>query len=115
MSPLKMKAKVQAVEDHIEHEQEVLQLLKENLTIAQNRMKQQADQHCIEREIEVGDWVFLRFQPYKQMSLKQKKKDNKLEPNTMVPTRCYKELEVWLTNWSYRHLHVYIQSFMYLA
>ena len=39
MSPLKKKAKVQAMEDHIEHQQEVLQLLKENLNIAQNRMK----------------------------------------------------------------------------
>jgi hypothetical protein len=50
--------KVQAVEDHIEHQQEVLQLLKDNLAIAQNRMKQQADQHHSEREFEVGDWVF---------------------------------------------------------
>ena len=59
MSPLKRIAKFQAVEDHIEHQQEVLQLLKENLTIAQNRMKQQADQHRSEREFEVGDGVFL--------------------------------------------------------
>eukprot|EP00253_Pinus_taeda_P011542 PITA_11542 len=27
-----------------------------------------------------SDWVFLRLQPYKQMSLKQAKKDNKLSP-----------------------------------
>ena len=80
MSPLKRKAKFQVVEDQIEHQQEVLQLLKENLTIAQNSMKQQVDQHRSEREFEVGDWVFLRLQPYKQMSLKQQKKDNKLTP-----------------------------------
>jgi hypothetical protein len=43
-------------------------------------MKQKADQQCNEREFEVGDWVFLRLQPYKQMSLKQQKKGNKLEP-----------------------------------
>jgi hypothetical protein len=41
-------------------------------------MKQQADKHRSERSFEVGDWVFLRLQPYKQMSLKQAKKDNKL-------------------------------------
>jgi hypothetical protein len=41
-------------------------------------MKQQADQHRSERSFEVGDWVFLRLQPYKQMSLKQAKKDNEL-------------------------------------
>ena len=50
MSPLKIKAKVQVVGDHIEHQQEVLHLLKENLTIAQNRMKQQAYQHRSEKE-----------------------------------------------------------------
>jgi hypothetical protein len=68
------------VEDHIEHQQQVLQLLKENLTMAQNHMKQQAYQHRGERSFEVGDWVFLRLQPYKNMSLKQSKKDNKLSP-----------------------------------
>ena len=55
MSPLKRTAKVQAVEDHIEHQQEVLQLLKDNLTIAQNKMKRQAYQHHSEREFEVWD------------------------------------------------------------
>src|ERR1700733_9278804 len=40
-------------------------------------MKQQANQHHSERSFDVGDWVFLRLQPYKQMSLKQAKKDNK--------------------------------------
>jgi transposase InsO family protein len=64
-SSLKEKSKVQAVEDHIKNQQQVLQILKDNLTMAQNRMKQQADQHRSERSFEVGDWVFLRLQPYK--------------------------------------------------
>ena len=38
-SYLRENLKVQAVEDHIEHQQEVLQLLKDNLNLAQNRMK----------------------------------------------------------------------------
>ena len=37
------------VEDHIENQQEVLQLSKDNLTLVQNLMKQQEDQHHIER------------------------------------------------------------------
>ena len=44
-SSVKEKSKVQAVEDHIEHQKQVFQILKDNLTMAQNRMKQQADQH----------------------------------------------------------------------
>ena len=79
-SSLRYRSKVQAVEEHIEHQQQVLQLLKDNLTLAQNRMKQQVDQHRNERSFDVGDWVLLRLQPYKHMSLKKSKKDNKLSP-----------------------------------
>ena len=68
------------MEHHIEHQQQVLQLLKDNLVLAQNRMKQWVDQHRSEINFDVGDWVFLRLQLYKQMSLKQAKKDNKLSP-----------------------------------
>ena len=42
----------EVVEDHIEHQQRVLQLSKDNLTLVQNRMKQQEDQHHIERSSE---------------------------------------------------------------
>jgi hypothetical protein len=54
-SSLKEKYKVQAVEDHIEHQKQVLQILKDNLTMPHNRMKQQADQQRSERSFEVGD------------------------------------------------------------
>ena len=66
------------MEDHIEHQQQVIQLLKDNLTPAYNRMKQHVDQHRSEISFDVGDWVFLWLQPYKKMSLKNAKKDNKL-------------------------------------
>ena len=79
-SSLRDQSKVQVVEEHMEYQQQVLQLLKDNLTLGQNRMKEQAYQHRSERSFEVGDLVFLRLQPYKQMSLKKSKKDNKLSP-----------------------------------
>ena len=62
-SYLRENYKVQAVEDHIEHQQQVLQLLKDNLNLAQNRMKQQENQHHNEKSFYVGDWVFLWLQP----------------------------------------------------
>ena len=61
----------------MKHQQQVLQLLKDNLNIAQNQMKQQAYQHRNEQIFNVGHCMFLRIQPYKQMSLKNTKKDNK--------------------------------------
>ena len=91
-SSLREISKVQAVEDHTEHQQELLQLLKDNLNLAQNRMKQQADQNRSERSFDVGDWVFLRLQPYKQMSLKQAKKDNKLSPKYCGPYKVLKNI-----------------------
>ena len=38
-SYLKENSKIQVVEDHIEHQQQVLQLLKDDLTLPHNRMK----------------------------------------------------------------------------
>ena len=37
------------MEDHIEHQQQFIQLSKDNLTLVQNLTKQQEDQHHIER------------------------------------------------------------------
>ena len=39
-SSLRENSKVKAVEYHIEHQQQVLQLLKVNLNLAQNQMKE---------------------------------------------------------------------------
>lgn len=41
-----------------------------HLVQAQHRMKQIADHHRTEREFQVGDWVFLRLQPYKHATVR---------------------------------------------
>ena len=50
--------------------EDILRTLKENLVMAQNHMKQQADQGHSERQFAKGDQVFLWLQPYKKTSLK---------------------------------------------
>jgi hypothetical protein len=47
------------VRNQLLENQMVIQILKENLAIAHNCMKQQADQHRLEREFEEGDLVFV--------------------------------------------------------
>ena len=71
-SYLKGCSKVQAVDQLLQHSATMLAHLRENLHQAQNRMKQQVDQHRSERQFQEGDQVFLRLQPYKQTSLKDK-------------------------------------------
>ena len=71
-SYLKGCSKVQAVDQLLQHRATMLAHLRENLHQAQNRMKQHVDQHRSERQFQEGDQVFLRLQPYKQTSLKDK-------------------------------------------
>ncbi|CAD6249360.1 unnamed protein product [Miscanthus lutarioriparius] len=47
----------------------ILSLIQQHLSRAQARMKRQADKHRSERSFAVGDWVFLKLQPYVQSSL----------------------------------------------
>jgi len=61
--------KVQAVEDELKSREFILTLICKNLQDAQARMKHFADQNRTFREFEVGDWVFLRLRPYRQMSV----------------------------------------------
>ena len=63
-------SKVQAVDQTLTIRETILCTLKENLFMAQNRMKQQDDQGHSECQFVEGDQVFLRLQPYKQTSLK---------------------------------------------
>ena len=82
-------SKVDQVDKELMDRNKIIQLLKDNLTAAQARMKQQADKHQSEREFTVGDWVFLRLQPYKQTSIKVRS-SMKLSPRFFGP---YKVLE----------------------
>jgi hypothetical protein len=70
LSYLPSTSKVQAVDQTLTVRADILCTLKENLVMAQNRMKQQADQGLSERQFLEGDQVFLRLQPYKKTSLK---------------------------------------------
>jgi hypothetical protein len=69
-----INTKVQAIRNKLEEEHKIIQILKENLATTHNGMKQLTNQHRSEREFEEGDWVFVRFQPYKQFSLKKQGK-----------------------------------------
>ncbi|KAM7497180.1 hypothetical protein LguiA_021594 [Lonicera macranthoides] len=77
------------VQQFLQERKTMMQCIRDRLQEAQHRMKQFADRHRSERTFVVGDWVFLRLQPYKQTSLSMRK-DYKLAPRFYGP---YKVLE----------------------
>ncbi|XP_015160318.1 uncharacterized protein [Solanum tuberosum] len=54
------------------HRDAVLELLKGNLIKAQTRMKNFADKHPTELVFALGDWVFVKLKPYRQLSVRLK-------------------------------------------
>ncbi|GAA0164062.1 hypothetical protein LIER_39712 [Lithospermum erythrorhizon] len=61
------EVKIEA-KDILEQRKQLTELIKDNLTLAQKRMKSFADKSRTARSFEVGDQVFLKLQPYRQNS-----------------------------------------------
>ena len=61
--------KVQAVDDLLRTRDQILSDLRHNLIVARDRMKSQADQHRWDVVFDVGDFVYLKLQPYRQKSV----------------------------------------------
>ena len=57
--------KIQVVDNLLHQREEILRDLRRNLLDAQVRMKASADLHRRELTFEVGDYVFLKLQPYR--------------------------------------------------
>ena len=48
---------------------ELIELIRQHLLRAKQRMKKNADLHRSERQFELNNWVYLKLQPYVQSSL----------------------------------------------
>lgn len=65
-----LDSQLDAVDRSLSAREATLRLLKSNLLRAQNRMKSQADKKRTDRCFQVGDWVYVKLQPYRQTSLR---------------------------------------------
>ena len=65
-------SKVHAVDITLHMREAIIHILNDNLFVAQNRMKQEVDQHRSKCSFSKGDQVFLNMHVYKQTSLKDK-------------------------------------------
>ncbi|GJX93434.1 hypothetical protein Tco_0348020 [Tanacetum coccineum] len=77
-------SRVDAVDRLLEARERVVQLLKFHLERAQYKIKQQTERNRFERKLKVGDWMWLKLQPHRQVSIR-KGKENKFSPKYFSP------------------------------
>lgn len=66
---LNEESTVVVVDRSLKARQAAIEMLKLYLARAQNRMKQQADKGRSDRQFTVGDWVYVKLQPYRQSTV----------------------------------------------
>ncbi|GKA24847.1 transposon ty3-I gag-pol polyprotein [Tanacetum coccineum] len=77
-------SKVKAMDKTLKEREEFIQTLKFHLLRVQNRMKQQADRGRSERNFKAGDWVLLKLQPHRQVTVRMGKQ-HKFSPEYYGP------------------------------
>ena len=75
---------VEAVDRTLSAREAAISLLQFHMERAQHRMKLYADKGRSDREFAVGDWVLLKLQPHRQVTLRLHKQ-NKLSPKYYGP------------------------------
>ena len=106
-------ARLQSVEDKLVDRDIALQILKENLVKAQDRMKKLGDKSKTDREFVEGDMMFLRLQPYMQISVGGKR-SQKLSPLFYGPYKVMQRAGS-VAYKSYPRELGFILCFMYLS
>lgn len=84
-------AKIGGLDDLLTQHHLILKLLKENLVRARNRMVQQANKKRKDKTFAVNQWVYLKLQPYRQISVKDRS-SQKLAKRFYGPFRILKRI-----------------------
>nr|GEV71841.1 reverse transcriptase [Tanacetum cinerariifolium] len=84
-------SRVEEVDRTLQAREEAIKVLKFYLKRLQDRMRNQANKHMTDRQFEVDEWVYLKLQPYKKVSIKQGQQ-HKLSPKYYGPFKVAKRI-----------------------
>jgi Chromo (CHRromatin Organisation MOdifier) domain len=83
-----------SVNSVLKDRQEALIILKVNLVKAQAYMKKYADMNRVERKFSVGNWVYLKLQPYRQVIVQGTGKNHKFKPRFYGPFEILAKMRI---------------------
>ena len=86
-------SRVQAVDEYLRDRDTILRELRHNLSVARDRMKSQAYQNRREVSFMVGDYVYLKLQPYRQTFVAFRR-SMKLAPRFYGPYQIIKKVGI---------------------
>ncbi|GJU24315.1 retrotransposable element Tf2, partial [Tanacetum coccineum] len=64
-------SRVEEVDRTLQAREEAIKVLKFHLKRSQDRIRNQANKHRTDRQLEVNDWIYLKLQPHRQVSIRQ--------------------------------------------
>ena len=79
------------MEQQLQERDAILDTLKSHLLRAQEKMKATSNKRRRDVQYDIGDWVFLKLQPYRQRSL-AKKRNEKLAPRYFGPYKLLQRI-----------------------
>nr|GEZ40172.1 hypothetical protein [Tanacetum cinerariifolium] len=85
------ESKVDLVDKTLSESETDVETFKFHISRAQSRMKSHDDKGRTDKQFDCGDWVFLKLQPYRQVSLR-KAKQNKFSPKFFGPFKVIQKI-----------------------
>lgn len=67
---------VEQVDRTLQAMEQAINLIKFHLTRAQDRMRSLANKHITDRDFDVGNWVYVKLQPHRQVTIRQGQQTN---------------------------------------